>query len=246
MMGCRKLYELVRPPDMGRDRFEALLLCHGYRVAYPKPFIRTTQAVQGVYYPNLIEGLEIRDINRVWQSDFTYIVLLAAPYYLVTILDVYSRRIIGWQLAAHMQAESNLRALQQALTLREQADLSGLIHHSDRGGQYLERQYVSLLEGRGIRISMCLQAWQNGYVERSHRSLKYEYLYAWKPKDERQLFADVERAIHNYNHGRPHNSLPGHRTPVGFEEMIQAMPAEQRPVLKLFSEQEYLQASAVY
>jgi putative transposase len=246
MMGCRKLYELIAPEGIGRDRFEALLLERGYRVCYPKAFIRTTQAQHQQYYHNLIEGLEITGINQVWQSDFTYILMFGAAYYLVTIMDVYSRRIIGYHFDKHMRAESNIAALSQAFELRAKMDLSGLIHHSDRGGQYIDGEYVSLLKSRSIRISMCVEAWENAYEERSHRSLKYEYIYAWNSNNEQELYSNVKRAIDNYNCGRPHKSLYHHKAPVDFEEIIKGMLPEKRPVLRLHSEEERLQAAAVY
>lgn len=103
-------------------------------------------------YPNLVPELIISSINQLWVADITYIRLLREFVYLAVILDAYSRRVIGWALEPYLEAELALEALRQALSKREVEP--GLVHHSDRGVQYVSMAYTDLLKQRGIRISM--------------------------------------------------------------------------------------------
>ena len=139
MMGCRTLYQVAKPACLGRYRFEELLLEKGYRVRYKPNFIRTTYSC-GSYFPNLIEGLELTNVNQVWQSDITYFHLNGRFYYLTFIIDVYSRKIVGFAASRSLHAQANIAALKMALKARKGAGLGQLIHHSDRGGQYIDKE----------------------------------------------------------------------------------------------------------
>jgi putative transposase len=86
-------------------------------------------------------------------------------FYIVFIVDVYSRKIIAWSANDHMQAEANIECLQYAITSRNISPHNKLIHHSDRGSQYGDKNYIALLKSNQIRISMCKEAWQNAYTE---------------------------------------------------------------------------------
>jgi putative transposase len=232
-VGCRKMALDLRCQGMGRDKTEALLLSHGYRVFYCANYTRTTQAQQRFLYPNLIEGMELNGINQVIQTDMTYVRVVDKFFYVIFIIDVYSRRIIGYSVNRSMHAEGNIKALKMALQTRTGCKLGGMIHHSDRGRQYIDEQYVKLLGENGIDKSMCKEAWQNAYTERINRTIKEEYLQAWDITKYDQLKVYVARAVKHYNTQRRHQSL-GWESPVDFESKVEKLSKDQRPKMKIY------------
>ena len=127
------MYYQLNPEWIGRDRFMKLFTSLGYCLNAHKKFIKTTLPVP-ITYPNLIEGLLVFGVNTVWQSDITYYRIGEEMYYLVFIEDIYSRRILGYKASNHMRAQANIQALTMAFQTRN-CDLTGTIHHSDRGSQ---------------------------------------------------------------------------------------------------------------
>ncbi len=221
-LGCRAMYDLLKDEiDMGRDRFEALLLANGYRVGKVKNYTRTTYSVKDKYYPNYISGLTINGINQIWQTDITYFYSKGTFYYLVFIVDVYSRRIIGYQASSHMLAVANRQALQMAFKTRGNLhSFENLIHHSDRGGQFIEGLYVKLLKDKNITPSMCLHSWENAYVERVNGTIKNDYLRHRKIESLASLRKHLKVAVNSYNQTRPHQSLPQRMSPCRFEKRL--------------------------
>jgi transposase InsO family protein len=236
-MGCRKMYwkAFVDLP-IGRDQCEQILLSNGFRVEYPRNYQRTTYSIGKHYYPNRIEGLTLDGINQVWQTDITYFEVGSRFYYLVFIVDVYSRRIVGWSVDDSLWAQANLRALEKAIRLRGDRQLKGLIHHSDRGGQYIDRDYISRLTQQQITPSMCQFGWQNAYSERVNGIIKNEYLNCWKISDFVQLKKAVNRAIYLYNVERPHWKLHKKLSPVAFEKQLSDGLFRIKPTMKLYSD----------
>jgi hypothetical protein len=221
-MGCRKMYwKSFQNMPLGRDQSEKILLSEGFRVQFPKNFKRTTYSIGKLFYPNRIEGLILTRINQVWQSDITYFELHDGFYYLVFIQDIYSRRIVGWSVDRSLWAQANLGALRKATQLRGGGKLEGLIHHSDRGSQYIDKEYIHLLQSHGITPSMCKHAWQNAYCERVNGIIKNEYLAAWSITDYAALKKATARAVWAFNHSRPHTALPRRMSPIAFEEELQ-------------------------
>ncbi len=102
----------------GRDKVEQLLLNSGYRVFYRRRFKKTTDHRREFYYPNLIEGMELNDMNQVVQTDITYYRIGEQFYYLTFLIDVYSRRIVGHAVSKSLHAQANIRALTKMLQLR--------------------------------------------------------------------------------------------------------------------------------
>lgn len=200
--GVEKMYYTLQPDFIGRDRFIALMMQLGYRLKRKKNYKRTTIASK-LYYPNLIQGLKVSKPNTVWQSDITYIEVGDKFYYAVFIIDVYSKEIVGYAISDHMRATANIKALQMALKTHKAPD----IHHSDRGSQYVYKDYIGLLKKHNTAISMCTSAQDNAYAERINRTIKEEYLQYWKPKTFFQLKTMVKKAVINYNTKRLHNSI---------------------------------------
>lgn len=144
--GVSKMYEVLRPDFIGRDRFVEIFMELGYRVKKIKNYVRTTVPAH-LRYPNLIEGLCVYKPNQLWQSDITYFYLHGRFYYIVFILDVYTRKIVGFNVSDHLRAEANIKALKQAVK-SQKSSLKGMIHHSDRGSQYVDKRYIKLLKER--------------------------------------------------------------------------------------------------
>lgn len=235
-IGVRKMYILIAPEEIGRDKFEALMLNNGYRVYYPPNFIRTTYSVKCYQYTNLIKGIELTGVNQVWQSDITYFLVGNKFYYLVFIIDVYSRRIVGYKASHNMEATANISALQMAFDLRGQPKYPGLIHHSDRGSQYASNDYTSLLTSNKCNISMCDAAFENAYAERVNGIIKNEYLKSWSFNNLKDLERGLQRAVYAYNYGRPHSNLANKLSPINFEKYVLSLHAEERPTVKLYTD----------
>jgi transposase InsO family protein len=166
----------------------------------------------------------------IWQSDITYIQVGSNYYYAVFIIDVYTKRIVGYQVSDHMRATANLNAFKMALKHHKPP----LIHHPDRGSQYTCKKYISLLKDNNSKISMALSAQDNAYAERINRTIKDEYLKYWKPKNFLTLKKDVKKAVEYYNNKRPHNNLKN-MSPNLFENSWSLFQLEQRPTITIFN-----------
>jgi len=232
--GCRKMALDMVCRGWGRDRIEGLLLSNGYRVYYPPNYTRTTSAQHELYFPNLIEGLELNNINQLVQTDITYYRVGNRFYYLVLIIDVYSRRIVGQAVSKTLEAEGNIKGLTRMLATRKHDSISNMIHHSDRGGQYIDKEYLKILRENDIQISMCKEAWQNAYSERINRTIKEEYLDGWKISDYATLNRLLNKAIKHYNCKRRHQSL-NWLTPLQFEKHVKNLDQDHRPKMKLYN-----------
>jgi transposase-like protein len=232
--GIEKMYYTLLPSWLGRDRFVDHFLKLGYRVKPLRNYIRTTYPAN-FRFNNLIEGLLLWNKNQLWQSDITYFKVGVDYCYLVFIIDVYTKQIIGFQASNHMRAEANLLALKMAIKTSEHS-IKGLIHHSDRGSQYGEKQYVKLLENNGAHISMGYVAQDNAYAERVNGTIKNEYLRYWDIKDLETLKKKLKSAVNHYNNNRIHRSLPKRSTPNGFEKNILTLHSQKRPTVTVYAE----------
>lgn len=236
-MGLRTMYDMLQPENIGRDAFIALGLRQGFRLKAVEKKTRTTYSVKSHRYGNLLGGRRFTDINQLWSSDITYIFCLDKFYYLVIIMDVYSRRIIGYSLSNNMRAENNFQALKMAIHLRGIGHYhQHLIHHSDKGSQYASDIYTQTLEAYGIQISMCEEVYENTHIERVNETIKDQYLNRIEIKNERDLNKKVNQIIEIYNVKRPHQSL--HKmTPLAYEEYIKMIPKENRLKMEIYTAQ---------
>jgi len=156
--------------------------------------------------------------NKVWVADITYLWTLEGWVYIAAVVDLYSRRVVGWSIAEHMRSELISDALRMAVFRRDPT--CGLMHHSDRGSQYVGSDYQSLLKRWGIEVSMSRKGncWDNAVMERFFGSLKSEWT-----DDERYLTRiqaknDVVDYIEMfYNSDRLHSTL-GYMSPAEFEK----------------------------
>jgi putative transposase len=232
-MGLRKMYEQFEPEGIGRDAFISLGLREGFRLKTMDNPQRTTISIKSNRYKNLLVEKRFTDINQLWVSDLFYFSLEGEHNYVVLIMDVYSRRILGYSISDNMRAENNINALQMALTIRGVKDYKGsLIHHSDRGSQYISNIYTDLLENYGVQISMCSDVLENAHCERVNGTIKNEYLKRWEIKTYRELQKKVKKAINNYN-DRLHYSIK--KTPNEYEVYLNSIPLEKREILEIFT-----------
>jgi transposase InsO family protein len=229
------MYEMVQPEGIGRDAFIALGVREGFRVKHTEKYTRTTYSLKQARYRNLLGGKQFTDVNQIWATDLTYLFCLERHYYIVLIMDVYSRRIVGYSLAGNMRAENTLAALQMALTLRGISDYHNtLIHHSDKGSQYAWNVYTDSLEAYRIQISMCDEVYENTHIERLNDTLKNQYLNRWTINSQEELKRKVHQAIETYNTKRPHQSL-NKLTPMDFETQLKTMPVEKHYKLEIYT-----------
>lgn len=235
--GVEKMYDALKPTWIGRDKFIDVFMELGYRIKKRRNYVVTTKPSK-IYYPNYIEGMTVTDINMVWQSDITYYWVVDRFYYVVFIEDVYSRKIVGYRVSNHMRAEANIYALNMALKSQTR-DLRGLVHHSDRGSQYIDTDYRSALTSNGITISQGQKAQDNAYVERVNGIIKDEYLKYREIFTLSDLKREVKRAVNNYNSKRIHRSLPGKQSPEQFEKQLLTLDSENRSIEKIFSKGNY-------
>tara|TARA_R110002049_G_scaffold246502_2_gene420600 strand:+ start:424 stop:1089 length:666 start_codon:yes stop_codon:yes gene_type:complete len=217
-----KMYRTLKPDFIGRDRFIDLMMDLGYRLKRKKNYKKTTIA-SIIYCQNLIKGMQVDRPSMVWQSDITYIPIGNDHYYAVFIIDVYTKKIVGYSISDHMRATANMNALRMAL----RQHVAPTIHHSDRGSQYTYKEYIKLLEANGSKVSMALSSQDNAYAERINSTIKEEYLDYWKPKTFAQLKIMTKRAVTNYNSKRVHNNIDN-RSPIDFELEFPDMPRHKR------------------
>ncbi len=145
VMGLKKLYSLLKP-EIGhrlpsRDKFIEIAITNGLQSVKCRSFKRTTYAARGYNYTNLLENKWVTDVNQVWVSDITYFQVLDKFYYISFIMDVYSRYIVGYNLAKTLQATNALETLNLGIERRKITTTTNLIHlggtpHSDKGVQY--------------------------------------------------------------------------------------------------------------
>lgn len=233
-MGLRTMYDMLQPEGIGRDNFVALGLREGFRLKVLEKYIRTTYSVWS-RYRNLLGDKWFTGVNQLWSSDITYVYSLNRFYYLSLIMDVYSRRIVGYCLADNMRAENNLKALKMALDLRGSNHYQNqLIHHSDKGAQYVSDIYIETLVAYGIKISMCNEVYENTHIERVNDTIKNQYLNRMHVANEHQLKQKVDQVIKTYNTIRPHQSL-SRLSPVMYENYLETLPIEKRQKMEIYT-----------
>jgi len=234
-MGLRTMYDMLTPEGIGRDGFIALGLQEGFRLKSIEKQTRTTYSVKSSRYKNLLGGIEFTGINELWSSDITYFFCLEQFFYIVFIMDVYSRRIIGYSIADNMRSENNVAALEMALKMRGIADYKlRLIHHSDKGTQYASENYTQLLERHGIRISMCNEVYENTHIERVNDTIKNQYLKRMEINNRKDLEKKLSEVINTYNQTRPHQSLKK-MPPVEYENDLNQIEKEKRKKMIIYT-----------
>lgn len=236
--GVEKLYRTLKPQTMGRDKFCEIFMELGYRVRKIKNYARTT--IPAWYdYPNLIAGMIVNEPYKVLQSDITYFDIEGKFYYLVFIIDVYTRELLGYNVSDNMRTQSNMKALKMSLKKIPKSQHHQIIHHSDRGSQYGSNQYVKLLTAKGIKISMGEIAQDNAYAERINGTIKNEYLKRWHIPDFKTLKQKVKKAVNHYNNKRLHQAFDDKYSPMEFKKTLLDSNQQERPKELIYAEGNY-------
>lgn len=220
-IGTRKLYKMLigclndHGIKMGRDALFDLLAGNQLLVRKRRRNIRTTFSNHRFRkYPNLIKEFIATAPNQLWVSDITYWRINQNYVYISFVTDVYSHKIVGYQVASSMEAIESVKALLMALSELDPASLLNLIHHSDRGIQYCSNIYVKQLQDYGIKISMTENGdpRENSVAERINGIIKNEYLETYKIDNLKDAKKLLKAVVELYNNERPHMSI-GNLTP---------------------------------
>jgi putative transposase len=203
-----------------RGRIERLMHRHGIRAIMARPrWVRTTDSRHDLpIAPNLLDrNFTAVAPNRIWLADITYIETDQGWLYLAAVMDLYSRRIVGWAMADHLRTDLPLAALKMAISAQRPG--AGLIHHSDRGVQYASAGYRKMMQSAGFRASMSRKAdcYDNAPMESFFHTLKTELVhhrqYATRQEATCDIFAYIEGF---YNRTRRHSAI-GYISPIEME-----------------------------
>lgn len=173
------------------------------------------------YAKNILPGRKITGVNQVWVTDVTYIRIRSGFVYLAMILDLYSRKVVGWAVSQKIDTALCLAALDDAIEKRRPSP--GLIHHSDRGVQYACKAYKDRLRKHGILPSMSAKGYcyDNAFAETFFKTLKAEEVYLTEYETIEDVLKSVPRFIEAvYNKKRLHSSL-GYFSPEEFEKLAE-------------------------
>ena len=181
----------------------------GLEAIYPKPNLSKPNK-QHLTFPYLLKGVEIGHTNQVWATDITYIRLHGGFIYLLAIMDWHSRFVIEFVVSNSLESSVFVEALKRAMT-HEKPE----IFNSDQGSQFTSVEWLRVLQDNGVEISMDGQGrcFDNIFVERLWRTVKYEEVYLNEYADVWQAEESLGKYFYFYNHERPHQSL-GYRTPA--------------------------------
>jgi putative transposase len=228
--GSRRLRAALqtRGLTMGRHRVRSLMRANKLRSVWKRKFVHTTDSKHGLAVsPNLLaRQFEQPRPNQAWVCDITYIRTRSGWLYLAAVLDLHSRKIVGWAMAPEMPATLVCTALQLAIAQRDPSP--GLIVHSDRGSQYASSAHQALLEQHGFVGSMSRKGncWDNAVMERFFLNLKMERVWQRDYANHGEAMADVaDYIVGFYNTVRLHSQL-GNLSPNAFEHKS----ATQQPI----------------
>ena len=236
--GHRKLYHhfLREGKRINRKRIRRVTRKYGlYPVVWKSFKIQTTQSDHNLpVFPNLLKGVRVTGLNQAWVADITYIAILSGFVYLAAILDLFSRKVIGWAISRRLDHEFTMVALRMAI--QERKPPTGCIHHSDRGIQYACWDYVELLQGQGLMVSMSRTGnpYDNAFAESFFKTLKYEEVHLFNYETYEDVLERIPNFIEEvYNKKRLHSSI-GYLPPEEFEKEVADKASNQiavRPIL---------------
>lgn len=231
--GYRRIGQLLRRDGwmVNHKRVLRLMRSDNLLSIRRRRFVVTTDSAHSRrIYPNLARYMVLNKINQLWVADITYVRLQQEFVYLAVVLDVYSRRVVGWSISRHLDTGVALEALESALKQRRPGP--GLVHHSDRGVQYASNEYVERLESRGILLSMSRPGnpYDNAWAESFMKTIKAEEVDGRRYRHVEDARSSIATFIEEiYNKRRLHSAL-NYLSPVEFEAEI-ATDASALPIL---------------
>ena len=204
--------------QIGRHKTRKLMAKLGLKVTQRIAYkITTTRKHGDSVADNLLnQNFNPTAPNEVWAGDVTYLKTGECWMYLAIVMDLYSRRIVGWHIDKRMTTDLVSRAMIKAYNHRQPP--IGLVFHSDRGSQYTSKQYRKLLAGLGLRASMgdVGACWDNAVVERFFGSLKHDWIFKIAQPTREHMKEDVAAYMRYYNLERLHTSN-GNQSPINYE-----------------------------
>lgn len=228
-MGSRPMYHYLQIKYIGINKFEKILTKNNLTIKQRKKRIITTQGLHEEIDENLINGAKINNINQVIAGDITYLTIREKTYYIFTLKDMYSKRIVGLYGSERMFSENAQKTLNQAIKTR--GSMSGCIHHTDAGTQYKSNQYKAILKQHNMRMSIAENCLQNGMAEQLNSIIKNEYMLFKEIKNVKDLNKQLAKIKKLINEQRPVKEL-GYKTPIEFEIWIKTQ--EKKPELVLY------------
>lgn len=209
--GARMLRDLLEQDGLkvGRRHVSTLMKKMGIEALYRRPNTRRKHP-QNPVFPYLLRGLEITRANHVWAMDITYIPMRKGFVYLAAVLDWATRRVLSWRRSNSLTTDFCIEAVEEAIQRHGTPE----IFNTDQGSQFTSQEFIGLIQGRGIRMSMDGKGrWvDNVFVERLWKSVKYEEVYLHAYDSVSQARQGLQRYFKFYNERRPHSSLDG-KTP---------------------------------
>ena len=223
--GYRRMHAcLVRKGHaINRKRVQRLMKLAGIQAIYPKKNTTKRNHTHAIY-PYLLKGLTIDRPNQVWEVDITYIRVRRGFVYLVGIIDIFSRKIIGWSMSVFLDVTPCLEAYENTLVYGKPDILN-----SDQGCQFTSTAWTSRMIKDGIKVSMDGKGrWaDNIYIERFWRSLKYESVFLQSFETVAQAREAIAQYINFYNQERPHQAL-GYETPDAVYQKYINIPEKEK------------------
>jgi putative transposase len=219
-LGSRGMVRQLRKAGyvIGRYRVRRLMKRLGLTVKMRRKYRVTTQSRHDLPVAGNELNREFSQTapNQAWVADITYVWTVQGWLYLAVVMDLCSRRIVGWCMDRTMTQALAIRALMMAINLRQPQ--AGLMHHSDRGSQYCSEAYQTLLKQHGIRSSMSRKGncWDNAVMERFFKSYKEEWIGDQVYHTREAAIRDMQEYMKYYDGVRLHSTL-GYRTPMEYE-----------------------------
>src|SRR3989344_1888703 len=220
--GYRRMTKELRRRDfiVNHKRVHRLMKKHSLLVKRKRFTPKTTQSNHNLpRYENLAKKTVIIAPNMVWVSDITYVHLQDEFVYLALIMDLFSRKIVGWDLSRDVDTYLTLTALNKAVMLRGTKEVKGCIHHSDHGVQYLSMTYMDRLRELGMLPSMgeIGNSYDNAHAESLNKTIKNEEVWINEYETFEQAYTSIQQFVQIYNEKRLHSSI-GYVPPNEFEQ----------------------------
>jgi len=210
--GSRRMMTWLRDQghEVNRKRVQRLMRLMGLEAVYPKPKL-SVGGVGHKVYPYLLRDVAIERVDQVWSTDITYIPMPNGFMYLTAVMDWHSRYVLSWKLSNTLDTEFCLEALEEALRRGRCPE----VFNTDQGVQFTSPSFTGRVEAAGAKVSMDGKGrWlDNVFVERLWRTVKYEYIYLWRPEAVPALQSGLTTYFGYYNEARSHQSLAD-RTPA--------------------------------